>query len=89
MCIEIFPKRRVASVIGFLKGKSAIAIARHCVAENATSPRCTSELGVMQSQPLDLNPNKFANTSATKRQRMDQLVVSKMVTKARFSATIN
>jgi putative transposase len=28
MCIEIPPKHAVASVIGFLKGKSAIAIAR-------------------------------------------------------------
>ena len=28
MCIAIPPKHRVASVIGFLKGKSAIAIAR-------------------------------------------------------------
>jgi putative transposase len=29
MCIEIPPKHAVASVIGFLKGKSALAIARH------------------------------------------------------------
>lgn len=29
MCIEIPPKHPVASIIGFLKGKSAIAIARH------------------------------------------------------------
>lgn len=28
MCIEIPPKYAVASVIGFLKGKSAIAVAR-------------------------------------------------------------
>ena len=28
MCIEIPPKHAVASVIGFLKGKNAIAIAR-------------------------------------------------------------
>jgi putative transposase len=28
MCIEIPPKHPVASIIGFLKGKSAIAIAR-------------------------------------------------------------
>jgi putative transposase len=28
MCIEIPPKHSVASVVGFLKGKSAIAIAR-------------------------------------------------------------
>ena len=30
MCIAIPPKHPVASVIGFLKGKSAIAIARMC-----------------------------------------------------------
>lgn len=29
MCIEIPPKHAVASVIGFLKGKSALAGARH------------------------------------------------------------
>lgn len=28
MCIEIPPKHAVASIIGFIKGKSAIAIAR-------------------------------------------------------------
>ena len=30
ICITLPPKHRVASVIGFLKGKSAIAIARMC-----------------------------------------------------------
>ena len=30
MCIEIPPKHAVASIIGFLKGKSAVAIARQC-----------------------------------------------------------
>ena len=30
MCISIPPKHAVASVVGFLKGKSAIAIARQC-----------------------------------------------------------
>ena len=30
MCIAIPPKHPVASVIGFLKGKSAIAVARLC-----------------------------------------------------------
>ena len=30
MCIAIAPKYPVASVIGFLKGKSAIAMARLC-----------------------------------------------------------
>ena len=30
MCIEIPPKHAVALIIGFLKGKSAVAIARQC-----------------------------------------------------------
>ena len=30
LCVEIPPKHPVASVIGFLKGKSAIAVARLC-----------------------------------------------------------
>ena len=38
MCIAIPPKHPLASVIGFLKGKSAIAIARLCGKEHATSP---------------------------------------------------
>src|SRR5437016_12054872 len=33
MCMEIAPKHAVASVIGFLKGKSAIAIARQLVGQ--------------------------------------------------------
>ena len=30
ICIEIPPKHAVASIIGFLKGKSAVASARQC-----------------------------------------------------------
>src|SRR3954467_6122300 len=37
MCIAIPPKHPVASVIGFLKGKSAIAIARLCGKERNVS----------------------------------------------------
>jgi REP element-mobilizing transposase RayT len=33
MCVSIPPKHPVSSVIGFLKGKSAIAIARLCEKE--------------------------------------------------------
>ncbi len=41
MCIEIPPKHPVASVIGFLKGKSAIAMARLCGKErNFTGEHC-------------------------------------------------
>ncbi|MGD0012561.1 MAG: IS200/IS605 family transposase [Terriglobia bacterium] len=37
MCIAIPPKHPVASVIGFLKGKSAIAVARLCGKERNTA----------------------------------------------------
>ncbi len=40
ICIEIPPKHAVASVIGFLKGKSAIALARQC---NGRERNCTGE----------------------------------------------
>lgn len=41
-CIEIPPQHAVASVIGFLKGKSAIAIARQCSGRerNFTGEHC-------------------------------------------------
>lgn len=37
MCIVIPPKHPVSSVIGFLKGKSAIAIARLCGKERSST----------------------------------------------------
>ena len=40
MCLEIPPKHAVASVIGFLTGKSAIAIARQC---GGRERHCTGE----------------------------------------------
>ena len=43
MCIAIPPKVAVAQVIGFLKGKSAIAIARQFGGRNATSRVSTSQ----------------------------------------------
>jgi putative transposase len=38
MCIEIPPKHAVASIIGFLKGKSAVASARQCGGKLQTFP---------------------------------------------------
>ena len=46
MCIAIPPKHPVASEIGFLKGKSAIAIAR--LSGKETSPANTSGLAAMR-----------------------------------------
>jgi REP element-mobilizing transposase RayT len=69
MCITIPPKHPVASVIGFLKGKSAIAIARLGGKERnfsgehfwARATRCPR---------LVLSWNRCANTSASRRPRM-------------------
>src|SRR5947209_12538056 len=69
MCIAIPPKHPVASVIGFLKGKSAIAIARlggkernfsgeHFWAAGTRCPRLVSSW------------SRCANTSAIRRPRM-------------------
>ena len=51
MCIAIPPKHPVASVIGFLKGKSAIAIARLCGKELSLAHPC---LGVNLDRALIL-----------------------------------
>jgi REP element-mobilizing transposase RayT len=43
-CLEIPPKHAVASVIGFLKGKSALAIARRVQVCSSARPRYTLPL---------------------------------------------
>jgi putative transposase len=55
MCIEITPKYAVASVVGFLKGKSAIAITRQLGESNAISVERTSGLEDMPFRPLALS----------------------------------
>jgi putative transposase len=77
MCIAIPPKYAVSSVIGFLKGKSAIAIARGVVARSGISQESIFGLGAMQDPLLDLSWSKFANTSATRRKRMEQENISR------------
>ena len=71
MCIAIPPKYPVASVIGFLKGKSAIA-GPDSRAKSATSRANISGLAAMRFPPWASNWNKSADTSATKRKRMEQ-----------------
>jgi len=67
MCIAIPPKYAVASVIGFLKGKSAIAIAREvCGKERNFTGKHLWARG-MQYLLLDLSWSKSANTSAIRR----------------------
>src|SRR4051795_9016591 len=69
MCIAIPPKHPVASVIGFLKGKSAIAIAR-CAARSGISRESISGPEVMPCPRSALNWSRCVNTSASKRRRM-------------------
>ncbi len=87
MGIEILPKHPVASVIGFLKGKSAIAMARLCGKE----PNFTGEhfwaRGYMPSPRSGSGSTKSASTSANKKTRMEPEDASEPRTKARFSAT--
>jgi REP element-mobilizing transposase RayT len=87
MCIAIPPKHRVASVIGCLKGKSAIAVARLCGRErNFTGD--TSGHAVTRCPRSDSNWNKSVNTFVNKKTRMEPVESSKPATEARFSATI-
>ena len=86
MCIAIPPKHPVASVIGFLKGKSAIAIARLCGKERNFTGEHLWARGYAVST-VALNWSKSANTSASKKPRMEQTDSSEPLTKARFSAT--
>ena len=68
ICIAIPPKHAVASVIGFLKGKSAIAIARLGGKERNFSGN-TSGLVAMRCPPLDSSWSWSVNTSASRRSR--------------------
>ena len=69
MCIAIPPKHPVASVIGFLKGKSAIAIARMSGKER-NFPENTSGRAVTLCPQLVSSWSRSANTSASRRLRM-------------------
>ena len=85
MCIAIPPKHPVASVIGFLKGKSAIARARLC-GKSGISRASISGLGAMPFPQSDLNWSKSANTSASRKARMTTAGNSELLTEARYGA---
>src|SRR3954467_12035416 len=89
MCIAIPPKHPVASVIGFLKGKSAIALEPGCMARNGISQASISGRGAMPFPPSDLNWSKSANTSASRKARMTTAGNSEPLIKARHGATPN
>ena len=69
MCIAIPPKHPVASVIGFLKGKSAIAIARLGGKERNFSGS-TSGHAATRCPRWGSNWSRCANTSASRMPRM-------------------
>ena len=71
MCIAIPPKHPVASVIGFLKGKSAIAIAR-LSGKEPTLQASISGLAATPCRPSGSNWSRSANTSASRKLRMEQ-----------------
>ena len=82
MCIAIPPKHPVASVIGFLKGKSAIAIARLGGKERNFTGEHFWAAGTRY--PLSgSNWSRSAPTSANKRQRMEPAGNSESTNKAR------
>ena len=68
ICITIPPKHPVASVIGFLKGKSAIAIARMGGKERNFFRRALLGAASMRCPPS--GSSRFANISASKNSRM-------------------
>lgn len=71
MCIAIPPKHPVASVIGFLKGKSAIAIPGS-TAKKETLPASTSGPAAMPYRPLGSNWSRSAHTSTSRIPRVEQ-----------------
>ena len=82
MCIAIPPKHPVASVIGFLKGKSAIAIARLSGKErNFTGEHFWARGYAVSTVGFELE--QVRTTSASRRLRMEQKDNSEPSNKAR------
>ena len=86
MCIAIPPKHPVASVIGFLKGKSAIAMARLCGKErNFTGEHFWACGYAVSIVGFELS----AHTSASRARRMEQADSSESTRKARIARRLN
>ena len=86
MCIAIPPKHPVASVIGFLKGKSAIAVARLCGKERNFTGSISGPV-VTPCPRSGSSWSKSANTSANRKKRMEPVDRFESMTKARLGAT--
>jgi hypothetical protein len=69
MCIAIPPKHPLASVIGFLEGKSAIALAELCGKERNFRASISGPAG-MPCPRSDLSCSKSASTSANEKPRI-------------------
>ena len=82
MCIAIPPKHPVSSVIGFLKGKSAIAMARLGGKERNFTGEHFWARGYA-SQPSGSSWSRSALTSASRTRRMEQADNSESTNKAR------
>lgn len=70
ICIALPPKHAVSAVMGFLKGQSAIAIARQFQSRGATSRENTSGHAVMPCPRLGSKKSRCASTSAIRKVRM-------------------
>ena len=86
MCIAIPPKHPVASVIDFGRGRVRSPLPG-CAERSGISRANISGPAVTLSPRSALNWSKSANTSASKKPRMEQTDSSEPLTKARFSAT--
>ena len=86
MCIAIPPKHPAASGIGFLKGKSAIAIARLCGKERNFSGEHFWARGYAVST-VGFELEQVRNTSASRRARMATADSSEAFLEARIGAT--
>jgi len=74
MCIAIPPTHPVASAIGFLKGKSAIAVARLCCKERNFTGEHFWACGYAVST-IGLELEQVRHASANKRARMESAAV--------------
>ena len=69
MLVSIPPKYSVAQVVGLIKGKSAIHIARNYLGRRRTSPGCTSGPEAISFQPSVPMRRRSASTSKSRRKK--------------------
>ncbi len=83
MCIVIPPKHAVASVIGFLKGKSAIAIARMQVLRETSQEKASGREGMQYRGGIQRRATKSIHKRARRPGRRRTLL--KLVYASRVS----